>query len=299
MIYHRFRSENFRLTSFRKMSTIVDMFRFLFKKNFCDVWDNLFHTMIINLFTVLFGAICILLVMLSTALPCPSVVRGLFPMLTMTLCCMAMGILFFAEGNNALKIANFEGPKLAFFFRNIIPSIKDGAMFGLYMALVVMVAIVSMPYYFHVWVPADGSQGSLLGLLMMSLVFWFIVITVLSLQYFLPIRSIMHNGFRKCLKKSYMIFFDNTLFSIGLGILNLVNLAVMVFSMGILNGPATISITCTEALRLRLYKYDWYEVNPDLTKEQRKDVPWEDLLANDRKLLGPRHWKSFLFPWKE
>lgn len=275
------------------------MFRFLIKKNFCDVWDNLFHTIVINLFTVLSGAVCFLIFILSGALPGPSVARTFYPLFAMALCCMIMGTLFFAEGDNALKIASFEGPKFANYFSRIVPSIKDGALFGLFIAFVMMIALVSMPYYFRVWVPADGSQGSLLGLLMMSLVFWFIVITVLALQYFLPIRSIMHNDFKKCLKKSYMIFFDNTAFTIGLGLLNLVNIAVMVFSLGILNGPATITVTCTEAMRLLMYKYDWYEVNPGLTKDERKEIPWEDLLANDKKMLGPRHWKSFIFPWKD
>ncbi len=275
------------------------MFRFLIKKNFCDIWDNLFHLLIVNLFTVLSGALCFLVFILASAIPGPDSIRGLYALLALAFCCVVMSILFFAEGDNALKIASFEGPKLAKYFKNIIPSIKDGALFGLYLALVIAIALVSMPYYFRVWIPADGSKGNLLGLLMMSLVFWFVVISILALQYFLPVRTIMHNNFKKCLKKCYIIFFDNTLFSIGLGLLNLVNIAVMIFSIGILNGPATISVTCMEAMRLRLYKYDWYEVNPGLTKEQRKEVPWEDLIANDKKLLGPRHWKSFIFPWKD
>lgn len=267
------------------------MFRFLIKKNFCDIWDNLFHLMVVNLFTVLSGALCYLLIFLSGALPGPEAAKGAYFVLSIVLSCVIMGVLFFAEGNNALKIASFEGPKFANYFGSIVSSLKDGALFGLYMAFVLLIAMISIPYY--------AAQGSILGLVMMSLVFWFIVITVLSLQYFLPIRSIMHNDFRKCLKKCYMLFFDNTLFTIGLGFLNLVNIAVAVFSLGILNGPATISVTCTEALRLRLYKYDWLEVNPGLSKDERKEVPWDDLIANDKKLLGPRHWKSFLFPWKD
>lgn len=267
------------------------MFRFLIKKNFADIWDNLFHLIVLNLFTVFAGGICLAAVMLAAAIPVPDGIRLLCLFAAIALSCMIMGVLIFAEGDNALKIANFEGAKLSYYFKNILPSIKDGACFGLYLALVISIALVSIPYY--------ASQGSLFGLVLLSFVFWFVIITVLALQYFLPIRSIMHNGFRKCLKKSYIIFFDNSFFTVGLGLLNLVNIAVAVFSLGILNGPATITLTCTEAMRLRLYKYDWYEVNPGLTKEQRKDVPWEDLIANDKKLLGPRHWKSFIFPWKD
>lgn len=60
-----------------------------------------------------------------------------------------------------------------------------------------------------------------------------------------------------------------------------------------------MAITTSGALKLRLYKYDWYEVNPGMTKEQRRDVPWQELIEKDKRILGPRKWKSFIFPWKE
>ena len=47
------------------------------------------------------------------------------------------------------------------------------------------------------------------------------------------------------------------------------------------------------------YKYDWIEVNPGLSAKERKNVPWNDLLAKDRKLLGQRTLKGFFFPWKD
>jgi len=275
------------------------MFIFFIKKNFCDVWDNLFHTMIVNIFITLASALAFFLVAITGGLPGGESAKNLVSLLALVFACCLVCTLIIAEGENALKIASFEGPKIGKFFKNILPSLKDGVFLGLYVALVLCIALVSIPYYFHVWVPADGSRGSMLGLLMMSLVFWFVFITVFSLQYFVPIRSIMHNNFTKCLKKCYILFFDNLCFTLGMGLMNLVNILVMIFTVGILNGSATITITCTEGLRLRLYKYDWYEVNPDLTPKERRDVPWQDLIANDKKILGPRHWKSFIFPWKE
>ena len=43
------------------------MFRFLIKKNFADIWDNLFHLIVLNLFTVFAGGICLAAVMLAVA----------------------------------------------------------------------------------------------------------------------------------------------------------------------------------------------------------------------------------------
>ena len=88
-------------------------------------------------------------------------------------------------------------------------------------------------------------------------------------------------------------------FSLLLALVNLVNIIVTIFSVGMVPGINGTVLSSTNALRLRLYKYDWYEVNPGMTKEQRREVPWEDLLYNDRKALGKRSWKSFLFPWKD
>ncbi len=275
------------------------MFRFFLKKNFCDLWDNMFHFVLINFFITI------------------SIVGGLFlcygigklnldssklSLLTVAACLfilMIIHVLLFAQGKNEASIANFETPRIKTFFKNILPSLKDGCLFGLFIGLLVAIGLVTLPYYFSIWLPADGSQGKLWGLLLLSLSFWFLVITFLSLQWFLPVRSLMGNRFAKCLKKSYLLFFDNTGFTLLLALTNLLRLAVTVFTFGLVPGFNGICLAGTNALRLRLYKYDWLEVNPGLTRRQAKDVPWDQLLQKDKHTLGPRKFKSFLFPWKQ
>lgn len=215
------------------------------------------------------------------------------------LTCIVFSILLFAEGENEASIANFESAHFGRYFGNIVSCLKDGFLFGLLLGVLILIAYVSLPYYFSIWLPLDGSKGSLWGLLMLSLTFWFLVITLLSLQWFLPVRNLMHNKFFKCLKKSYILFFDNTGFSILLAINNLVLIAISVISLGIVPGFNSVVLGNTNALRLRLYKYDWLEVNPGLTKKQAKDVPWDELLLKDKHTLGPRKFKSFIFPWKQ
>ena len=47
-------------------------------------------------------------------------------------------------------------------------------------------------------------------------------------------------------------------------------------------------------------KYDYLEEHPELkTKKERKQIPWEELLYDDKETLGPRNFKSFFFPWRE
>ena len=109
----------------------------------------------------------------------------------------------------------------------------------------------------------------------------------------------MGNNFVKCLKKSYILFFDNTWLTIKMGLVGLLNIAISIFFFFFFCSFNGMMLCNTNALRLLLYKYDWYEVNPGMSKAERKDIPWDELLKKDKKTLGPRKFNSFFFPWKE
>ena len=283
----------------RKNKYIVNMFGFFLKKNFCDVWDNFFHTIAINLPMMILFIPGYFFCAKMAGLQGGAALGNLGFMIAVTICCMVWGIFYLAEGENAARISKYESPKYKIFLSQIVHCIKDGILLGLLVAFLILAVFISIPYYFKIWIPMDGSKGSLTGLFMMACVFWVVVIATLAIQWILPIRSLMHNKFRKCLKKSFIIFFDNPLFSLGVALVNLLNFIFSFVSFGILDGPATMGITLTNALRLRLYKYDWLEINPGLTKAQRKEVPWEELIAADKQTLGPRTLRSFLFTWKD
>ncbi|MDR1985520.1 MAG: hypothetical protein LBP88_00935, partial [Treponema sp.] len=59
---------------------------------------------------------------------------------------------------------------------------------------------------------------------------------------------------------------------------------------------AGILLYLDEALRLRLLKYDWLEVNSDATLRK---IPWDALLIEEREKTGTRSLKNFIFPWKD
>jgi len=278
---------------------LSDMFKFLLKKNFADIWDNLFHLIIVNLFFLALCALAVLGFFTLGHLPVNDGLKSLLMILYLFFSSAFIHVFFFAEGKNAERISNYEGSKLSLFFSSIVSSIKDGALYGCVVALLICIAFITMPYYFRMWIPADGSKGSFLGLLFMALVFWLEVLALLSLQWFMAIRNVLHNNFKKCLKKSVIIFFDNPWLSIGIVFLNLFELLITVFTLGLIPGISGMTVTVTNAFRLRMYKYDWYEVNPGMTKEQRRDIPWDELLANEKQALGPRTLKSYFLPWKD
>ena len=49
-------------------------------------------------------------------------------------------------------------------------------------------------------------------------------------------------------------------------------------------------------MKLRLYKYDYLEENPDA---KRNDIPWDALLIDERERVGKRTLRGMIFPWKE
>ena len=275
------------------------MFKFFLKKNFADIWDNAFHLLIVNLTYIVLGAVSFFSIFGIFRLNLDAAQKNLIVLLAIFVLSAVSHVFVFAEGKNCAAVSKYEQAKLKKYFGNIKSCIKDGVFYGLFVAFLFSVAIVSIPYYFQMWLPVDGSGMNFLGLFLMLLVIWAELISLFALQWFIPVRNLMNNNFRKCLKKSYIIFFDNAWFSIGVTFVNIVNLAVSVFSLGLIPGLSGMQLTATNALRLRLYKYDWYEVNPGMTKDQRKDVPWAELLVNDKKLLGKRTIKNYLFPWKE
>ena len=81
---------------------------------------------------------------------------------------------------------------------------------------------------------------------------------------------------------------------------NLVLCVLTILTFGLIPGLNGITLSCTNACRLRLYKYDWFEEHPEYLedKEKRASVPWDELIADDKESLGQRKLSSFLCPWK-
>lgn len=278
------------------------MYGFLFKKNFCDGWDNLFSVVVIN---VLFLVSMVGIILLSSFVTAHSVDSAIMtdPIFLLT----QSGILFlglfiynifsFSFGELAQKIANFEGIHLLDFFKRIPGVLLDAFLFSLLIIVITILSLYSFKFYI---LDMFLVQQSLKGLFVGALLFWVDLFIILALQWFVPIRSTFHNKFRKCLKKCFIIFMDNTAFSIIMGVYHLLLIALSILPIGFFPSLAGVSISKHNAFRLRMYKYDYLDEHPELkTPKERRHIPWEELIYEDREALGPRKLRSFLFPWKE
>lgn len=193
--------------------------------------------------------------------------------------------------NAAHRLADFKSVSVKEVFASFISVWREALLFGLILAALVFAAFIALPFYF--------AMGNILGLVLGSVIFWVLVVSVLSLQWFMPLQSYFGGSFRKNLKKSFILFFDNAGFSLFMFIYSCILFALSGFLGFMAPGITGIILGYNNALRLRMYKYDWLEKQTEFSpKQARRHIPWDELLAEDRETLGPRDLKSFIFPWK-
>lgn len=256
------------------------MIGFLIKKTFFDIWDNLFKVALVNL-----GFIA----SLSIPVFIPPLLE---PVPVLALAVMGIGILwcfvYLAAAAGTLKaVSDYGSFGFADFFGNLKIYWPAGLTVGIMIVLIWLLTYVIRFYL---------AMGSMIGLLLGAVVFWTLVIGVLSFQFFFAVRARLDAKLIKALKKCFLIFFDNP----GLCVFSLIHNAVLLVLSGFLAflfpGPAGILLYLDEALRLRLLKYDWLEANPEAN---RRKIPWDALLIDEREKTGTRTLKSFIFPWKD
>jgi uncharacterized membrane protein YesL len=257
------------------------MIGFFIKKAFFDGWDHLFSLILLNL-----GFIAALAI--GFALP-GSIGLPAWAGVCLGVLALAAGSVWWSASIFALKgVSDFGG----FHAREIWSFVKQGLVPGLQMGVLLalgwFVVAVGLPFYL--------SLGGILGALAAGVIFWFAIIILLAMQYYIPLRARLGGGFKKNLRKSFVMFFDNPGFSIFLFFYTAVTLVISVFLAFLLPGFAGVALAQNVALRLRLVKYDWLETHPDA---KRREVPWEELLEEDKELVGKRTLRGMFFPWKE
>jgi hypothetical protein len=257
------------------------MIGFLIKKTFFDLWDNLFRIALVNIGFIASLAFPVFIPPLLESIPALSVAV------------LGIGILwcfvYLAAAALSIKsVSDYGSFGLSDFFMNLKRAWPAGMVLGGVGCLIGGLVTVVIPFYL--------SMTSLIGLLLAAVIFWTLVVGILSLQFFFPIRARLDTNIHKVLKKCFLIFFDNPLFCIFSLIYSIITLGLSAFLALLFPGPAGLLLYLDEALRLRLLKYDWLEANPDAN---RRKIPWDALLIEEREKTGSRSLKSFIFPWKD
>jgi uncharacterized membrane protein YesL len=257
------------------------MIGFFLKKAFFDGWDNLFTLAFINIGYIALVAGPILQPFSSGSLSWLSWL--------IIVPCVALLFIHTAASNLVLRdIADFKTPSFRDYFAYFRESWLTGLLFGLLLSTLIFIVSVAMPFY--------SALNSLLGLFAAAIVFWCLVVCLLGFQYFLPLKGRIKGGFRKTLKKCFLVFFDNPGFSLFLAIYNTITFLLSFLTAMLAPGPAGVLLSLNVGLRLRLYKYDYLEENPEA---DRRKIPWGVLTLDDKERVGKRTLKGMIFPWKD
>lgn len=258
------------------------MLLFMVKKAFFDMWDNFLAVIILNL-----GFILLLMIPIWL----PTVVVGASVLVAFLVQAIGLLVVFAYAGAVSMicrDIANYEKAE----FGRFVAALKETWVSSLVLGLF-YIAIV---FVFRVGVPVYSAMGNFLGLAAIVFLLWAVVIFGLSSQFYFPVRAQLDTRTIKVLRKSFIIFFDNTFFALFLAIGTVVTTGVSVFTALLIPGITGVLLWHQVGLRLRLYKYDYLEEHPEAN---RKQIPWDALLIDDKEKVGKRSLRGMIFPWKE
>lgn len=274
------------------------MLGFFFKKNFYDGWDNVLFIFVPNLILDVFFLIGGGLFYLGTKVNGTAgiIIWGCTVLLVIT----AGSILSLAWAESAAKIADYESAEIKPFFTSLKTCIKDGILYGIVLFAVLIISAAGIIFYFR---PVSGATLPFIGLMAGSVFFWIMLTIIFALFWYPSLRAIMHNPFKKSIKKCFIILFDNIGSCVVLGIYNIFLLIISIVMVGLAPGLGGIGLSRVNFLRILLKKYDYLEIAEKEAAGKkpvfRNKIPWQELLKEDIEITGSRSIKSFFMPWKE
>ncbi len=259
------------------------MIAFCIKKAFFDLWDNLLVIALLNL-----GFIAIFALILSATNLLAAIDTFLVAFLTPTLAIMGATLYLGGVSLATRDMANYETPEFREILRYFKQALPVSAVLGLIYVVQFFVTSVAFPFYVQI--------DNIFGLGAIVFLFWASIIWLLASQFYLPIYTRLDRSPKKILRKCFLVFFDNTGFAvvmaIGVALLSVVSLPLAM----LIPGPAGVMMWLQSGFKLRLLKYDYLEANP---QADRRSIPWDQLLFEDRDKVGTRTLRGMIFPWKE
>ncbi len=258
------------------------MIGFFIKKAFFDGWDNLLGLVGYNLgyLVVLLGAYGALEVLAVSSW------LGIALLIVVS----ALNSAYSGTVSYLVKqYAWYQKPAFAEIKMAFLDSWRHSVLHFLINTMLLLVAFVVLPFYL--------SAQSMLMFAIAVVLFWVALACLMAMMYYFPLAAQMpRDNPRKTLKKSFMVLGDNMGFSIFLGLYSIVGTALTVVFATIIPGVAGMSLGHQVAMKLLMFKYDYLEEHPDTKKRQ---VPWEELLFEERERVGKRTLRGMIFPWKE
>lgn len=272
------------------------MIGFFIKKNFFDGWENIFNIFLPNLITILWIALCAISIFIwgnapsiSTGIGVPLTVFSFYLLIFLSIAGLIILIGAFAQ--SAYSIADFKSMTLKEYFKNIASAVKKYFKFACLLSGIIIALVVGFPIYISV----NSFYGVMLGMILLLAS----LIVFLAFQWYIPLSVMVKGDFKKLVKKCFAVLVDNFAFSLFMAIYSIALLCLSIVCFLTIPGLNGILLGYVNALRLRLYKYDWLDQHPNLkVAKERKNIPWEALLKEDEVMFGKKSIKTLFMPWK-
>jgi hypothetical protein len=273
------------------------MFSFLIKKSFYDLWDNLFAIILLNAgFFIIFILDYFIFVFsgkMVLTLHLPAILNYMISYVVLAFLITIFFVYCGVVSAYVKEIANYQAPEMKSFFTYLKESFKSSIIYSVLFSLFILISFIAVNFYSQLKI----NEGIyLFKSFILILIFWLILMTILSAQFFFPLQSNYDKKVMKNIKKMFLIFFDNIGFSFGLFISSIIISFISLVTFFIFFGPSAILLWQNEALKLRIYKYEYLEKYPEVS---RRNIPWDVLLAIDQEKIGKRTLRNLIFPWKE
>jgi len=260
------------------------MIGFVIRKTLYDLWDNMFKIVVLNLGFIIVTLIPVFLPVLSAKFIDSTALQITLSALGILVCSI-----YLASASVTIKsISNYSTFEFADIFKNLKTALPAGLFMGCFVFLLFLIVSVILPFYL--------GMESPVGMVFAAIIFWVTIFAILSFQFYFSVYARLGSSVKKSIRKCMIISLDNSGFAFFFLIHNLIALIISVVFVFMFPGPVGILLYLDEALRLRILKYDWLEANPNAN---RRKIPWDALLIEEREKTGTRSFRNFIFPWKD
>ena len=258
------------------------MIGFFIKKAFFDGWDNLIGLVLFNIgcIVVMFGLFWLSLVVGQT--------NWAIGYVGLAISVVIVSILMGGTASVTHNYSNYQHDAWGAFKNGVKRNIRHSLLFFLFVLLFVVNILFVIPFY--------SSYGNAFGFVISIIMIWVEIILLLCLPYYFPLMNLLPaDRPLKTAKKCFIIVADNLGFTLFYLIYSIICIVISVLTIGLVPGLTGMQLAAQDAMKLLMFKYDYLEENPSA---DRKHIPWEDLLYDEREKVGPRSLKSMIFPWK-
>lgn len=257
------------------------MIGFFIKKSFFDGWDNFLSLILINLgYTVL----------ILGFLACSTYVQTTWLFyLTLVLLIVLFALYSGATSGITFGFSNYQREGFAGLKKYFVQELRHSLFFALLIILMFLCLFMVIPFYFNA---VKGMLGMVLGLV----VGWVLLFTCLALSYYFPLSLRMpKDSPTKTLRKCYLIMGDNFGFTLFFFLYSVIGFALSVVLATLIPSFGGFGLSSNVAIKLIMFKYDYLETED----ADKKHIPWDELLFDEREKVGPRSLRGMIFPWKD